>query len=76
MFTRRVGMRNTVWWGDVFLFTIVLLFGIILLHEFGHCFGARGWRRGEVLIWPLGGLALRRCAAQPRAISSPRTGPR
>ncbi|MBX9582021.1 MAG: site-2 protease family protein [Gemmataceae bacterium] len=50
---------NPVWWGDVFLFTIVLLFVVILLHEFGHQFGAR-WVDGEakeILIWPLGGLA-------------------
>ncbi len=50
---------NPVWWGDVFLFTIVVLFGVILLHEFGHCFGARyvGGEAKEILIWPLGGLA-------------------
>jgi Zn-dependent protease len=50
---------NPVWWGDVLLFTVFLLFGIVLLHEFGHCFGAR-WVDGEakeILIWPLGGLA-------------------
>ena len=31
----------------------------VLLHEFGHCFGAR-WMDGEaneILLWPLGGLA-------------------
>jgi len=44
---------------DVFLVTIVLLFGTVLLHEFGHCFAARfvGGEAHEVLIWPLGGLA-------------------
>ncbi len=37
-----------------------ILFGIVLLHEFGHCFGAR-WTGGdadEILLWPLGGLAM------------------
>ncbi len=36
-----------------------ILFGIILLHEFGHCFGARavGGEADEILLWPLGGLA-------------------
>ncbi|MBI5366509.1 MAG: hypothetical protein HZA54_05700 [Planctomycetes bacterium] len=31
----------------------------ILLHEFGHCFGARhvGGSATEILLWPLGGLA-------------------
>jgi Zn-dependent protease len=44
---------------DVVLFTIVVLFGSILLHEFGHCFGGRyvGGEAEEILIWPLGGLA-------------------
>lgn len=39
--------------------TYALLFGVVLLHEFGHCFGARsvGGRAEEILIWPLGGLA-------------------
>jgi stage IV sporulation protein FB len=38
---------------------VILLFVIVLLHEFGHCFGAR-WMDGDaqnILIWPLGGLA-------------------
>jgi stage IV sporulation protein FB len=39
----------------------VLLFGVVLIHEFGHVFGARSrWVEGdaqEVLMWPLGGLA-------------------
>lgn len=36
-----------------------ILFGIVLLHEFGHCFGARrtGGEADEILLWPLGGLA-------------------
>ena len=44
----------------------VLLFGIILLHEFGHCFAARrvGGDANEILMWPLGGLAL--CDAPQR----------
>ena len=36
------------------------LFGIVLLHEFGHCFAAR-WVGGdaeEIIMHPLGGLAL------------------
>jgi len=39
--------------------TYALLFGIVLLHEFGHCFGARytGGEADEILMWPLGGLA-------------------
>lgn len=39
--------------------TYALLFVIVLLHEFGHCFGARytGGTAEEILLWPLGGLA-------------------
>jgi stage IV sporulation protein FB len=36
-----------------------LLFFSVLLHEFGHCFGARlvDGDAHEILMWPLGGLA-------------------
>jgi len=38
---------------------VALLFISVLLHEFGHCFGARAVNgdASEVLLWPLGGLA-------------------
>ena len=37
----------------------VALFGIVLLHEFGHAFACRsvGGRADEILLWPLGGVA-------------------
>lgn len=39
--------------------SMALLFGIVLLHEFGHCFAARavGGTADDILMWPLGGLA-------------------
>lgn len=39
--------------------SIGTLFGIILLHEFGHCLACRwvGGTADDVLLWPLGGLA-------------------
>ena len=39
--------------------TLSLLFGLVLLHEYGHCFGARavGGEADDILMWPLGGLA-------------------
>ncbi len=45
-------------WLDMLAFC-GLLFGSVLLHEFGHCFGARAVNgdASEVLLWPLGGLA-------------------
>src|SRR5438874_1541500 len=62
--------HNPIWWVDVFLFTIVVLFGIILLHEFGHAFCARsvGGDSKEILIWPLGGLAFVEVPHHPRAL--------
>src|SRR5258708_16846974 len=35
------------------------LFGIVLLHEFGHCYGSHlvGGQPSEILMHPLGGLA-------------------
>jgi len=61
--------NNIVWWMDVLLFTVVMLFGTILLHEFGHCFGGRwvGGEATEILIWPLGGLAFVDVPQVPRA---------
>jgi Zn-dependent protease len=50
---------DNVWWVEKFLLVVVLLFAVVLLHEFGHCFGARyvGGDAREILLWPLGGLA-------------------
>jgi stage IV sporulation protein FB len=50
---------DNVSWLDKFLLAVVVLFGTVLLHEFGHCFGARymGGEAREILLWPLGGLA-------------------
>lgn len=45
-------------WADMTML-MVLLFLSVLLHEFGHCVGARlvDGDAHEVLLWPLGGLA-------------------
>ncbi len=39
---------------------LLTLWGSVLLHEFGHCWGARrmGGDAREVVLWPLGGLAM------------------
>jgi Zn-dependent protease len=47
--------------------SITILFGIVLLHEFGHCFAAR-WVGGDaedILMHPLGGLAFARPPRRP-----------
>ena len=45
-------------WQDAVVFMLLLFFAVIL-HEYGHCFAARGvgGEANEVLLWPLGGLA-------------------
>lgn len=44
-----------------------MLFLSVLLHEFGHCFGARsvGGDAESIIMWPLGGLALVRAPMRP-----------
>lgn len=44
-----------------------ILFGIILVHEFGHCFAARsvGGDANDILMWPLGGLAFADAPKRP-----------
>lgn len=45
------------------------LFILVLVHEFGHCFACR-WVGGEaddILMWPLGGLAMCNPPHHPRA---------
>ncbi len=53
-------------WRDELMF-LMLLFGIVLVHEFGHCFGARavGGYAKNILMWPLGGLAYARAPMRP-----------
>ena len=49
------------------LFYSAILFGIVLLHEYGHCFAGRavGGHADRILLWPLGGLAYVQAAYQP-----------
>src|SRR5436190_12358436 len=41
------------------LYEFIALFGIVLLHEFGHAFACRqvGGRADQIVLWPLGGVA-------------------
>src|SRR4051794_40160744 len=55
-------------WIDAAIFMLIL-FGSVLVHEFGHCFAARatGGDANEVLLWPLGGLANVELPNRPRS---------
>ena len=45
------------------------LFGLVLLHEFGHAFACRqtGGQADTIVLWPLGGIAFVRPPARPGA---------
>jgi Zn-dependent protease len=47
----------------------VALFGIVLLHEFGHSLACRsvGGRADQIVLWPLGGVAYVNAPARPGA---------
>ncbi|WP_149113394.1 site-2 protease family protein [Limnoglobus roseus] len=60
MFLRLVYLADgAVWWFDIFMLCVGLVFMLVLLHEYGHCIAARrvGGDASEILLWPLGGLA-------------------
>jgi Zn-dependent protease len=46
------------------------LFGIVLLHEFGHAFACRmtGGKADEIILWPLGGVAFVKPPPRPSAL--------
>lgn len=47
---------------EIVAVAMLILFGTVLLHEFGHCIACRqtGGEANEILMWPLGGLAFTR----------------
>ncbi len=49
---------------------LLAVFGIILLHEFGHALACRqvGGQADRIILWPLGGLALIRPPKRPGAV--------
>jgi Zn-dependent protease/CBS domain-containing protein len=62
----RAGGREAAWESVTFM---VLLFGCVLAHEFGHIVAARryGIRTPDVTLWPIGGVAsLERIPDNPR----------
>ncbi len=53
-----------------FLAIYVSLFGIVLLHEFGHSLACRsvGGEANDIVLWPLGGVAYVKPPARPGAV--------
>ncbi len=47
--------------------SMTMLFAVVLLHEFGHCFAARwtGGSANEIVMTPLGGLAMAMAVRRP-----------
>ncbi|MCS7022701.1 MAG: site-2 protease family protein [Gemmataceae bacterium] len=56
-------------WTDLLLFWGLVLFGVVLIHEYGHVVAARavGGEAQEVVLWPLGGFAAVDVPRRPRA---------
>jgi stage IV sporulation protein FB len=65
----RVITKTPDLWFDYLMVMVVMVFFIILCHEFGHCFAARkvDGEADEILMWPLGGLAYCSPPHQPTA---------
>ena len=63
---RRHGWYSSPVWN---ILELVAVFGIILLHEFGHALACRsvGGRAERIMLWPLGGVAFVQPPARPGA---------
>ena len=55
----RTILESSAWW-YMAIFQIVAIFGLVTIHEFGHCFAARwsGGAANRIVLLPWGGLAL------------------
>lgn len=64
-------MRGSVFGeGWLFVLTYGALFGIVLMHEFGHALACRsvGGKAEEIVLWPLGGVAYVEPPQRPGAV--------
>jgi Zn-dependent protease len=61
------GLADSLGW---FLATYLSLFGIVLLHEFGHAMACRsvGGEANYIVLWPLGGIAFVKPPPTPGAL--------
>ena len=66
-FTQRAGLYNKPIWAA---FEYIALFGIVLLHEFGHALACRqtGGTADQIVLWPLGGIAFVNPPRRPGAM--------
>src|SRR6478672_4367864 len=66
-FTRRAGVYTSPIWSA---FEYIALFGIVLLHEFGHALACRqtGGIADRIVLWPLGGIAFVNPPRRPGAV--------
>ena len=67
VFTQRAGLYESPIWAA---YEYVALFGIVLLHEFGHALACRqtGGQADQIVLWPLGGIAFVDPPRRPGAV--------
>ena len=65
--SRRTGIYSSPVWAA---YEYIALFGIVLLHEFGHALACRqtGGRADQIVLWPLGGIAFVNPPRRPGAM--------
>ena len=65
--TQRKGIYSSSLWA---LYEYLALFGIVLLHEFGHALACRqtGGTADQIVLWPLGGIAFVNPPRRPGAM--------
>jgi Zn-dependent protease len=65
--TQRTGVYSTQIWAG---YEYLALFGIVLLHEFGHALACRqsGGTADQIVLWPLGGIAFVNPPRRPGAV--------
>jgi Zn-dependent protease len=66
-FTQRTGIYSSQIWAA---YEYIALFGIVLLHEFGHALACRqtGGTADQIVLWPLGGIAFVNPPRRPGAM--------
>jgi Zn-dependent protease len=67
IFTQRASLYDSPMWA---VYEYVALFGIVLLHEFGHALACRqtGGSADHIVLWPLGGIAFVNPPRRPGAV--------